>query len=707
MTTEAVLQGKITLYVQTTPQTPDSRLCHSIILWAPDYTEEQKRYLLAIERGTLIAVVFNRTNNTRGELWWNEVSSNPSLNGSILSIEILRTPTRDPLPNRNPYLNSSTPTDNTALMEISHRRLVSYNAITDALQARIDASHAGTNHLSPISFNDYRNIGDLAAGRGQRATNKIFTDENSAISLSGNQPRANRANSDFYIFDRGGPGSPPNPPAETRPHTNWLGWITSTGVTSVQGPQGTVNTANNAPAFATTEKLQILVGTTEIPGVLVILNDGRVALYTTYNGAGDLELRVGGSEVFRLKNAESDPDILIDGSAATTTVTEWRGNNTINSAFAALRLDIEGATVMGIALSSSNDSVVIQLTRTIARGQRFALTDFQTTGVNGWNDGFIPLHGTERVGTTLANSANAFTTPIRILGRKGETEVHGALVRESLTNLTLISDTDLGQLSLFQGTGGSAALVGSPLDAIQGADYYIDEAVVNAFRYVWTVPDLSLNPNSTNYAIVPTAPNTDMVSLSKVRLLPSDETITPRDWMLFQKETSAEAAASKQHIVRAVPYSVVRDKILEGASTGGGGDIEIDWDNITEESIYGGPENRSPLEAPSGGGNRVTANLISGKSFNNYDAYRLRIGSSIPARPGNAPYPSRSGFYWRTQLFNDGDFVVRVQWIDRIFLFNRVSETSFSVFRGQAPATDHLLFEVTGINIKYKNRAGT
>ena len=124
-------------------------------------------------------MVFNRTNNTRGELWWNEVAANPTLNGSILSIEILRTLTRDPIPMRNPYLNSSTPADNTALVEISHRRLVSYNAITDDMQERVGALGK---HLPPVSFNDDVVLGRLP--RGKHGGRRIFSLRNTVPSPS-------------------------------------------------------------------------------------------------------------------------------------------------------------------------------------------------------------------------------------------------------------------------------------------------------------------------------------------------------------------------------------------------------------------------------------------------------------------------------------------------------------------------------------------
>ena len=413
----------------------------------------------------------------------------------------------------------------------------------------------GTSDLPSAGFTDYRLIGSYSQLGGRHATD-VFTGENASVSLDGNQASGNEANSDFELFGTG-----------TKPHTNWLGMITSAGVTSVQGPQGTVTPRT------TGKKLQLLVGTTEIEGILVILNNAHVLLYSSYNGLGDLELYKSGALAQRDQNAASDDDISINGDNLHTTVTEWNGNPQPVGSSAVIRLDQEGSTESGLRIDSSNDTVTIQLTEVIARGQQISSNDFQGQYTSSdlppagssrerqsvrpnWEGGLIPLHGTTSVSgdhgsaATAAGTASEFVTAYTILMKMGETEVHGALWRGT-NDVNLLLSANVGGLSLYKNN----VLVNTNAGSAPPSTYRINGSTASAVRaYSWTT---TLDESDT-IAIVPTDADTD-VTVEKVESLPRDEVISDDEQMLFQDRRTNKVSGA--------PYSAVKENIRQGIST--------------------------------------------------------------------------------------------------------------------------------------------
>ena len=231
--------------------------------------------------------------------------------------------------------------------------------VTVDILKRIFGASAVPGDFPRAGFIDYMLIGLLSQTDG-RVPVDVLTNSNSSITLKGGD--ASPVNSDFQNLIN----------AVNKPN-NWGGAIASADVTEIEQPNSIHGTGIVIPT-ATTKKLQVLLGTIEIPAVLVYLTNGRVRLYTEYNGAGDLELYKDNALVQRTANAVSDPDLIIKtgpnktGNALRTTYTEW--NPAPSGTGAMFRLDLDPA-VTGLRLDSSNDTVTIQLTRIVARGQRF------------------------------------------------------------------------------------------------------------------------------------------------------------------------------------------------------------------------------------------------------------------------------------------------------------------------------------------------
>ena len=474
-------------------------------------------------------------------------------------------------------------------------------------------SHQVPGDIPRAGFIDYMLIGLLSQINGHAATD-VFTDPNSSITLIGGDSTP-PSNTDFQHLAVG----------DNRPN-NWGGFIASSEVTEIEDSSSNkVGTGIVIPT-ATTKKLQVLIGTEEIPAVLVYLVNRRVRLYLDYNAVGDLELYKDGAIVQRTADRVSDPELTIKvganktGDALRTTYIEWDPSPSGSGAMFNLDQD---SPVTGLRMASSNDSVVIQLTRILARGQRFTAADFQAAGVSGWT-GFIPFYGTNSIGFSASNNSSSFTTGIRILVKVGEDEVRGALVRESATVLALICDRDLGMLTLYQGTGGDAAAVGSAIASNTSVDYYIDGAVDNTtHRYIWNVPAIAAN---TNYAIVPSAPNADMVELSKVEILPDDRVIKDDDVVEFKKFRS--------HNTVGVEWEKVKEQIGTGGAGGGGGSTGPS--RVTETAV----DILSPSTAAARNTNNNTNTTISMNAGVNVKDYKRVVFYFIPqANRANASSP--------------------------------------------------------------------
>ena len=360
--------------------------------------------------------------------------------------------------------------------------------------------------------------------------------------------RGNITNSDFQLI----------PLATTNsPHVNWLGIIASVGVDSVTGvnPQGqtgvikgngVINISNTA------KKLQVMVGETEIPAILVFTSLGHLELYTEYNGAGDIELYHDNTEAPRLHIEAGAPTIRLGTDTGLhTTVTSWTGIPLNNTA-----VSTPPGGPVTLRMVSSNDATVIALTEVIARGQRFAPTDFQT-GVDDWI-GFIAFHGTESIGIDAARHTDRFTTTHRIEVLKGGRAIHGALVRESATDLALITAETLGSLTLLRSTLGNAASAFGAAQAGAGATRYLDGVDgTSVHRYHWAnFPALTAG---TNLAITS---DDSTVTINLVEALPSDEFVTDADLVAIQKAPARPEDMATPSAVRGFALAKLRDFIV-------------------------------------------------------------------------------------------------------------------------------------------------
>ena len=150
-----------------------------------------------------------------------------------------------------------------------------------------------------------------------------------------------------------------------------------------------------------------------------------------------------------------------------------------------------------------------------------------------------------------------------------------------------------------------------------------------------------------------------------------------------------------------LPLALLKAWILQGFSGGGtdASNLEIDWDATTRETIYG-----SDTTTPVGLQLQynvwsANTNLISGKSFDSYDAFQIRMGNDR----NNIHTSHAQPLHWYLELSRDNQFIVNTPSVGNHTAIQRRSATSFRGNHQTNNGAYDVIQEIIGIKFKYKD----